>query len=608
MSWGRGSADLRTGWIVFLAAVGREWLQEAGSPADWVLGWPVVFGRVLALALPGRFVSGRVGWQHAPGCAWSRDVQGMTDMAGEIERVGVLGGGAGVAVADVQAALAAGPVALEHGELFTGRPSTHLFVSDAVVVKLHPELGFSPRDMHRWVERTLERERELAVWHPERTWFLLQSEEGPVPGNATPRLQALHTLFAGEARPGRALDCLEAAWELYLRAAAQGGVRLDEGLSNYGVDAGGAVYYLDDDLYRWDRFLSLTQWIGQLLRQYGWLDEAAMARLGEALGQGVRRHFGEPHWLRVIAEELRAVFLASDAQRAAAQAVVGALDAVYRAGSQPAPSAQDGPAEETGRLPSPPGDGQALDGGDEPWAVLADVHANLPALERVLDEMHRLGLRRGLVLGDSVGYGPHPGACIERLADSGLHCLMGNHDNAAAADATGRGFSPNARWVIDWTRPQLSAEQRAWLAELPLYLAGEGWLAVHGAPRDRTFFHGYVYQQTFEENLEVLAQRGLSVCFHGHSHMRGVFYARGSDHGRMEEPALDLSRVDQALVCPGSVGQPRGGAAGTEFAVWSPGTRRLELQRLEYDPEPTLRDMAAAGFPQALSERLLHGQ
>jgi len=48
---------------------GAPALQEAGPPADWALGWPVVFGLGLALALPRRFVFGRVGWQHAPGCA-----------------------------------------------------------------------------------------------------------------------------------------------------------------------------------------------------------------------------------------------------------------------------------------------------------------------------------------------------------------------------------------------------------------------------------------------------------------------------------------------------------------------------------------------------------
>lgn len=522
---------------------------------------------------------------------------------GMIEIIGAVDGRKGIAVEDIRAALSAGPLDLVHGERFTGRPVTRIFATASTVVKLRTEVKFSPRDMRRWVDRTLTRERELDAHHPCKTWFLLETDGVLVAGNAAPRLEPLHRAL--EHLDGqRVIGHLDAVWDLYLRVAERTALRLDEGLSNFGLDGDGRLYYLDDDTYRWDRFISLTQLIGVLFRQYPRLMDPVIDDLGRALAARVMTHFGDEHWLRVIAEEMRGLFFANSAQRRRAEAFVGALDQAYRE------AAGIGQAHDPGvdRLPPPPADAASLDGDGEPWAVLADVHSNLPALERVLDELKRLGLRRGVVLGDIVGYGPHPEACIEQLAASGFHVVMGNHDHAVASGVTGRGFSANARWAIDWTRRRLPERHRAWLARLPLYLRGDRWLAVHGAPRDKSFFNGYVYRQTYEENLAVLAERQLSACFHGHTHMRGVYYARGNVRGQAEAHKLDLSRYDGVLVCPGSVGQPRSGVPGAEFAVWAPKTRRLELMRLDYDPDPVLRDMEAGGFPGALSERLLRGR
>jgi hypothetical protein len=79
-------------------------------------------------------------------------------------------------------------------------------------------------------------------------------------------------------------------------------------------------------------------------------------------------------------------------------------------------------------------------------AVLSDVHANLAALEAVLGDIREEGADRVYNLGDVIGYGPDPRACLERVRDFPVN-LMGNHEEAVLIGAIG--FNPKAKQAID---------------------------------------------------------------------------------------------------------------------------------------------------------------
>ena len=115
-------------------------------------------------------------------------------------------------------------------------------------------------------------------------------------------------------------------------------------------------------------------------------------------------------------------------------------------------------------------------------AVLSDIHANLTALDAVLaavpsvDEVWHLG--------DVVGYGPDPDEVVGRLRELGALGVRGNHDAAALGGREIESFNVDARKAAEWTRTAIADETRAWLAAQPETLEREGFLLVHGSPRD----------------------------------------------------------------------------------------------------------------------------
>jgi predicted phosphodiesterase len=388
------------------------------------------------------------------------------------------------------------------------------------------------------------------------------------------------------------LGWLASVLAMDIQANREAATRLDLGLSNFGLDAEGRLYYLDDDFYSADDgWVAMAQTLGIYFRQYQWIDADFAAELGKHLRDTLLAHFPDPHCLAVLAGQLRGLFMPNEGRQTALQALVEALATGRTARAKPLPSSATHSAR------------------PRYFALLADVHANLPALEAALAFLDKENIRDGLVLGDVVGYGPHPVECIQRLQDlPGFALLQGNHDHAAATGICGQGFGNTARWCIEWTTPRLSAADKAWLLALPVSLQGEGWLAVHGAPVDPTFFNAYVYHMSYAQNLDVLEQRGIDLCFHGHTHMPGV-YARnkaGADgFSGGQEMSLDLNR--HSLVCPGSVGQPRNRETGSQLAVLDWQTRQLRFFNLPYAVDCVVADMEQADFPPGLSQRLLAG-
>lgn len=502
----------------------------------------------------------------------------MAEPTRDVQIIGAIDPARAIDIEAIRETLAARQQPLAHGAAFTGRPATLLHVGVDLVVKLRSDLAFSPRDSARWCERTLERERALGVHHPAKTWFVLAGGARPAIGNAAPRLLPLNQaerVLAPERMAGLAEELLR----MYLEAAATHERRLDEGLSNFGIDAGGALFYLDDDVYDWDGFVSIAQMLGVLLRGSRWLTEPLARSLGHAIRNQLIAAFGDSHTAVVLAEQLRSVYIAEGAPSGRRDALVEALRPPRRARPRPSLSA--------GRI-----------------GVLADIHANLSALDAVLAALDREGVARGIVLGDVVGYGPHPRECIERLRERELVVIRGNHDHAAVLGAAGLGFSTAGLTVIRWTHDALGPAEREWLDGLEPYWREPEWLAVHGAPIDRTFFNAYVYRRTFEDNLAGLAERGIRVCFHGHTHVPGVYFQRRGVADHADAQAQSLRDYDQALVCPGSVGQPRSGVPGAEYALYDNDSGRLDFRRVAYDVRPVVEAMRSLAFPQALIERL----
>jgi len=236
-------------------------------------------------------------------------------------------------------------------------------------------------------------------------------------------------------------------------------------------------------------------------------------------------------------------------------------------------------------------------------AVLSDIHANLVALEAVLDAIGPVDAIWHL--GDVVGYGPDPDGVVARLADAGAIGVRGNHDAAACGGSEIDWFNPEARAAMEWTRKKISAGTVAWLEALPeRRIEGDATL-VHGSPRDPTWEY-ITSVAVARANLAVLDTR---IGLHGHTHVPVAFR---DDDGRVEaispaagsELPIDDHRV---LLNPGSVGQPRDGDPRASWLVLDTATRRCSWHRVDYDVPAVQEAMRAARLPPRLIARLTYG-
>lgn len=473
---------------------------------------------------------------------------------------------------------------------FTGRPMTTLLADGELVLKKRGELRYRPGDDERWIRQTVDQERRLGLHHPAKTWLIIKEAGERSIANVTPRLRPLdHWLPDSDSVEG--ITVIERLLQLYTQAFVYHERQLDPGLSNFGTDAEGRLFYLDDESSPARGLASLAAAIASWFRVIPWIDDEAGAQIGRGLRATLLEAFEDPHPVVVVRDQLRAAFFTDDRQANAIAALITELVPIGR--KRPETDSRRGMGEKPARY----------------LALIADIHGNRVALERALAHIDALPEAELWVLGDIVGYGPEPGACIERLRERpDALIIKGNHDHAVALGRATSGFSPIARQVIDWTIGELSADDRSWLMDLPAVHHAGDWLAVHGAPQDPTYFNGYVYHMTYASNLDNLAERAIPFCVHGHTHVAGAYSRKGHRYAGIIGGALNLADADHWLICPGSVGQPRGGSPGCELAVIDRDNRTVDLLRLEYDIDAAVKAIHQAGLPSHLGDRLWTGR
>ena len=241
------------------------------------------------------------------------------------------------------------------------------------------------------------------------------------------------------------------------------------------------------------------------------------------------------------------------------------------------------------------------------YAILGDIHANITALDAVLREVTRAGADAIVSVGDVVGYGPSPAACIRRLREANVHVVKGNHDAACVRQLDDRYFNNYAREAIRWTRNVLEPADLEWLLELPLRLLFEHCEVAHGSAFQPEQFH---YVQTPHDASPSLDVMERSVGFVGHTHVPVNIWRRSGRPNHIEyhlEDAVDLRNADRALINVGSVGQPRDEDPRAALGLFDSETMRFELRRVDYDIHLEAELSAKAGLPRVLADRLFLG-
>jgi diadenosine tetraphosphatase ApaH/serine/threonine PP2A family protein phosphatase len=240
-------------------------------------------------------------------------------------------------------------------------------------------------------------------------------------------------------------------------------------------------------------------------------------------------------------------------------------------------------------------------------ALLADIHANLEALEACVAHAMARGVERWIALGDQVGYGADPCAVLERLRAIGATCLLGNHDEAALSGP--RGFSEAAAEAARWTARQLDEPARAFLRDLPMTLREGECLFVHADAAAPAAWH---YVTDARSAARSLSGTDARFIFTGHTHVPLLACVSATGRMTLHRPtpniAVPFAPLRRAQAVLGAVGQPRDGDPAACYGLLDTARMECAWMRVPYDVAGAAAKISAAGLPQVLADRLAKGR
>ena len=230
--------------------------------------------------------------------------------------------------------------------------------------------------------------------------------------------------------------------------------------------------------------------------------------------------------------------------------------------------------------------------GSAPAAKPADVEA----LQRVLEYALKEGVGSLVCLGDIVGYGPFPNECAELVRQHCSIVIKGNHDAGAVGTISSGEFNKEGRAAIEWTRAQLTLENREFLRNLPLFVTSVDVTFVHASPKDP---ERWEYVSTWQHSAGAFDHFGTTFCCIGHTHIPGIVSPDGKVNG--------YQKGKRHIINCGSVGQPRDGDPRASFVLLDTDKDIASIIRVPYDIDVTAQAILSANLPEFLAKRLSFG-
>jgi putative phosphoesterase len=233
-------------------------------------------------------------------------------------------------------------------------------------------------------------------------------------------------------------------------------------------------------------------------------------------------------------------------------------------------------------------------------AAIGDVHANLPALEAVLDHISEQEVKAIWNVGDFVGYGAFPNEVVHLLRKKGVISIVGNYDlkvlQFKEKKKKWRKKKQRPKYLaFKWAYETLSKKNRKYLRflsqEIRMKVKGKRILLTHGSPASN---EEHLTPDTSDKRLRKLAQMAkadIIIC--GHSHLP---FAR---------------QVDGVwFINTGSVGRPDDGDPRACYAIVRFTGDEIEVQhhRIEYDVEKAVAAIREHKLPEAFAQMILQGR
>lgn len=233
-------------------------------------------------------------------------------------------------------------------------------------------------------------------------------------------------------------------------------------------------------------------------------------------------------------------------------------------------------------------------------AVIADIHSNIYALEKVLSDIEQKNVDLTVCMGDLVGYYPFPNEVVDLIRKKNILTIMGNYDDAVGnellicgcdypdpKDAENAGISLN--WTIDEAREDNKAYLRGLPKELTMVFENKKVRFVHGSPRK---INEYLKENS-QEASAVMADFTEDVLVCGHTH----------------KPYYKMYG-EKLLVNAGSAGKPKTGNPNANYVIMTIESNAVSIETVEvpYDYEKTAKATEDAGLPVVFAEILRTGK
>jgi diadenosine tetraphosphatase ApaH/serine/threonine PP2A family protein phosphatase len=239
-------------------------------------------------------------------------------------------------------------------------------------------------------------------------------------------------------------------------------------------------------------------------------------------------------------------------------------------------------------------------------ALLSDIHANIEALNACIAHARDNGAERFAFLGDFVGYGADPSAVVDVVAHNvaqGAIAVKGNHDEAV--EATAGYFNDAARAAIEYARENLSAEQRRFLATLPLTVREGDVCYVHASAAAPAKWN---YIDSPSEARHCLDATDASYTFCGHLHDQVLYFESMSERMREFRPlpgtAIPVRDHRRWLAIVGTVGQPRDRNPAAAYTLFDRRRQEITFHRVAYDAAAAADKIRRCGLPASLAHRV----
>ncbi|MCP4684760.1 MAG: metallophosphoesterase family protein [bacterium] len=239
-------------------------------------------------------------------------------------------------------------------------------------------------------------------------------------------------------------------------------------------------------------------------------------------------------------------------------------------------------------------------------ALISDIHSNLEALEAVLADLDAQKADKIVCLGDVVGYGSDPIACLEIVERTCDIKLMGNHEFGVLGLLSMDTLNQYARHSMDWTKKQLTDREISIVSEYDLEARCEDACLVHASPYEPDKWHYILSEHEAQAGFEKAEQK---LTFFGHTHLPMIFSQSTDGNIRCKAGhSFDPDEESRYLVNVGSVGQPRDNDPRACYVIYDSSEAAVTYHRVTYDLKAAQTKMTLAELPTMLIERLSVGR